>query len=154
MFLWWTGKKQLPVGWGVLIHPLCSPDIAPLEVLFSLYKILFMEKCFNFLEYWKDTCNSSFLKKISLGKIELWICLKNGRRCWNKILNTLFNKIIGENGEKSVFYFYLKIKGNFWPTQYTLIIFSYMPSKIVPSIKWFNSIEISLQLVMSMDLTF
>ena len=31
--------------------------------------------------------------------------------------NILFNKVLGEN-ENCVFYFYLKTKGNFWPTQY------------------------------------
>ena len=40
---------------------------------------------------------------------------------WQKIVeqnvNTLFNKVPGEN-EKYVFYFYFKIEGNFWPTQY------------------------------------
>ena len=32
-------------------------------------------------------------------------------------MNTLLNKVTGEN-EKLVFYFYLKIGGTFWPTQY------------------------------------
>ena len=41
--------------------------------------------------------------------------------------------------EKSVFYFYLKSKGNFWPTQYTLIIFSYIPSKIILVVKSLES---------------
>ena len=31
-------------------------------------------------------------------------------------MNTLFSKVLGEN-EKCVFYFYLKIKGTFWPAQ-------------------------------------
>ena len=30
----------------------------------------------------------------------------------------LFNKVLGEN-ENSVFYFYLKTEGTFWPSQYT-----------------------------------
>ena len=34
----------------------------------------------------------------------------------NKRVNTLFNKVLGEN-EKCVFYFYLKTEGTFWPTQ-------------------------------------
>ena len=33
------------------------------------------------------------------------------------MVNILVNKILGEN-EKSAFYFYLKTKGIFWPTQY------------------------------------
>ena len=53
----------------------------------------------------------------SFGKIELQSCLENGRGEWNKTMNTLLNKVIGEN-EKLVFYFYLKIGGTFWPTQY------------------------------------
>ena len=32
-------------------------------------------------------------------------------------MNTLFNKVLGEN-EEYVFYFYLKTEGTFWPTQY------------------------------------
>ena len=33
------------------------------------------------------------------------------------MVNTLFNKILGEN-EKLVFYLYLKTEGTFWSTQY------------------------------------
>ena len=33
------------------------------------------------------------------------------------MVNTLFNKVLGEN-EKCVFYFYLKAEGTFWSTQY------------------------------------
>lgn len=36
-------------------------------------------------------------------------CLKDGRRQWNKTVNVLFNKVIGQS-EKDVFYFYLKTK--------------------------------------------
>ena len=32
----------------------------------------------------------------------------------------LFNKVFGEN-EKCVSYFYLKTKGNFWLTQYSMV---------------------------------
>ena len=64
----------------------------------------------------KGTWNNSLLKKIkSFEKTELRSCLKNGRRQWNKRVNTLFNKVLGEN-EKCVFYFYLKTEGTFWPT--------------------------------------
>ena len=33
---------------------------------------------------------------------------------WNKTVNTLFNKVLGEK-EIGVFCFYLTIKGTFWP---------------------------------------
>ena len=36
----------------------------------------------------------------------------------------LFNKVLGES-EKCVYYFYLKIKGTFWPTQYNGILLSH-----------------------------
>ena len=36
---------------------------------------------------------------------------------WQKAVEQNFNKVPGEN-EKYVFYFYFKIEGNFWPTQY------------------------------------
>ena len=46
-----TRQKLLQLGWEALIHPLYSPDIAPLDFhLFQSYKILLMEKCFNSLE--------------------------------------------------------------------------------------------------------
>ena len=34
----------------------------------------------------------------------------------HKMVNMLFNKVLGEN-EECVFYFYLKTEGSFWPTQ-------------------------------------
>ena len=36
--------------------------------------------------------------------MELWSCLKNGKGYWNKRVNTLYNKFLGENG-KCVFFF-------------------------------------------------
>ena len=77
-----TRQKLLQLGWEVLIHPLYSSDIAPSN--FHLFRSLqnsLNEKNFNSLETVKGTWNSSLLKKIkSFGKMELWSCLKNGRR--------------------------------------------------------------------------
>ena len=40
-----TRQKLLQLGWEALIHPLYSPDIAPLDFhLFQSYKILLMEE--------------------------------------------------------------------------------------------------------------
>ena len=50
--------------------------------------------------------------------MELWSCLKNGRRQWSKAVTTLINKVLGEN-EKWVFYFHLKFEGTFWAPKYT-----------------------------------
>ena len=36
------------------------------------------------------------------------------------MVNTLFNKVLGENEKKYVFYFNLKTKGTFWLTWYIL----------------------------------
>ena len=77
-----TRQKLLQLAWEVLIHPLYSPDIAPSD--FHLFRSLqnsLNGKNFNSLEDCKSTWNSSLLKKIkSFGKMELWSCLKNGRR--------------------------------------------------------------------------
>ena len=45
-----TRQKLLELGWEVLIHLPYSPDMAPLNFYFILYKILLMEKNFNSLE--------------------------------------------------------------------------------------------------------
>ena len=77
-----TRQKLLHLGWEVLIHPLYSPDIAPSD--FHLFRSLqnsLNEKISIPRKTVKGTCNSSLLKKIkSFGKMELWSCLKNGRR--------------------------------------------------------------------------
>ena len=93
-----------------------------ISIYFGLYKILLMEKISIPWKTVKSMWNSSLFKKIkSFGKMELWSCLKNGRRYWNKRVNSVFNIILGEN-EKCVFYFYLKTEGTFWPTQYLSIL--------------------------------
>ena len=77
-----TRQKLLQLGWEVLIHPLYSPDIAPSDfyLSWSLQNLL-MEKISIPWKTVKGTWNSSLLKKIkSFGKMELWTCLKNGRR--------------------------------------------------------------------------
>ena len=52
-----------------------------ISIYFGLYKILLMEKISIPWKTVKGTCNSSMLKKIkSFGKMELWSCLKDGRR--------------------------------------------------------------------------
>ena len=77
-----TRQKLLQIGWEVLIPPPYSPDIAPsISIYLGLYKILLMEKISLPWKTVKGTWNSSLLKKIkSFGKMELWNCLKNGRR--------------------------------------------------------------------------
>ena len=76
-----TREKLLQLGWKVLFHPLYSPDIAPSDFHLFLYKIVLMEKMSVPWKTVKGTWNSSLLKKIkSFGKVELWSCLKNGRR--------------------------------------------------------------------------
>ena len=52
-----------------------------ISICSCLYKILLMEKNSIPWKTVKVTCNSSLLKKIkSSGKMELWSCLKNGRK--------------------------------------------------------------------------
>ena len=117
MFLWWPGKSHYSLArkfWFIChIHHTLHLQIS---IYLDLYKILLMEKISIPWKTVKGTWNCSLLKKIkSCRKMELWSCLKNGRRQWNKRVNTLFNKVLGEN-EKCVFY--LKTEGSFWPTQY------------------------------------
>ena len=61
-----TRQKLVQFVWEVLIHPPCSPDIAPSDFhLFRLYKILLMEKISVPWKTVKGTWNSSLLKKMS-----------------------------------------------------------------------------------------
>ena len=59
--------------WRLVIHPLYSPAIAPLDVhLFHLYKIFLMEKDFNSLEDCKRHLEQFWAQKIkSFGQMEL-----------------------------------------------------------------------------------
>ena len=77
-----TWQKMLQLDWEVLIHPLYSQTLHfRISIYFGLYKILLIERISVPWKTVKDTWNSSFLKKIkSFGKMELWSCLKNGRR--------------------------------------------------------------------------
>ena len=82
MFLGWPGKNCYSLAgkfWFIRrIHQTLHLRIS---IYFGLYKILLMEKISIPYKTVKGTWNSSLLKKIkSFGKMELWSCLKNGRR--------------------------------------------------------------------------
>ena len=88
-----TRPKLLQLGWEVLIHVTVFTRRClhlQISVYFSLNKILLMEKISIPWKTVKDTWSRSLLNEIkSLGKMELWSCLKNSRRYWNKTVNTL-----------------------------------------------------------------
>ena len=87
-----------------------------MSIYFSLHKILLMEKVSIPLKTGKGTWKSSLLKKVrSFGKTELWSCLKNCWRQWNKALNTLFNKVLGEKWKMCLLFFFKKPKELFGP---------------------------------------
>ena len=77
-----TRQKLFQLGWEVPMHLLYSPDIAPSDFhYFGLHKILLVKKISILWKIVQGTWNSSLLKKMkSFGKMELWSCLKNGRR--------------------------------------------------------------------------
>ena len=82
MFLCWPGKNCYSLAgkfWFIcLIHQTLHLQIS---VYFGLSKSLVMEKILIPWKTVKGTWTSSLLKKIkSFGKMELWSCLKNGRR--------------------------------------------------------------------------
>ena len=77
-----------------------------------------MEKISILWKTVKGTWNSSLLRKIKvLGRWNYEVAWKMEEGRGTKWQTILVNKILGEN-EKSAFYFYLKTKGTFWPTQY------------------------------------
>ena len=57
----------------------------------SLYSL---EDCKEYLEQFFAQEDKKF------GKMELWSCLNNGRKQWNKMVNTLFSGALGENEKK------------------------------------------------------
>ena len=113
-------QKLLQFGWEVLIHPLYSPDIAPLDfhLFWSLQNTL-NGKNFNSLEDCKRHLEQFFAQKDKKfwedGTIKLpgkWqkIVEPKGEyvRCSVKFLVKMKNVS---------FIFTLKTEGNFWPTQ-------------------------------------
>ena len=102
-----------------MIHPPYSPDIAPSD--FHLFRSLqnsLNGKNFNSLEDCKRHLEQFFGQKDK----EFWQdgIMKLPEK-WQKVVEQkgayVVHKVLGEN-EKCVFYFYLKTKGTFWPTQY------------------------------------
>ena len=77
-----TRQKMLQLGWEVLIHPLYAPDIVPSDFhWFRSWQNYLNGKIFNSLEDCKMHLEQFLLKKIKgFGKMELWNCLKDGRR--------------------------------------------------------------------------
>ena len=117
-----TWQKLLQLDLEILIHPPYSKGIDPLDFhLFQFLQNFLNGKNFHYLE--DSTWNSSLLKKINCFRsIELWSCLKNGRRQWNKRINTLFRKVLGENEKKMCLLSKNWKKKTFWPTQYLIIL--------------------------------
>ena len=77
-----TRQKLLRLGWEVLVHPPYSPDIAPSDFhLFQSLENSLNGKNFSSLENCKRHLEQFFAQKDEMfGKMELWRCLKNGRR--------------------------------------------------------------------------
>ena len=71
---------------------------------------------FNSLEYCKRHLEQFFAQKGKFWKDEIMKLLKEAIRQWNKMVNTLVIKVLGEN-EKNVSYFYLKTDETLQPTQ-------------------------------------
>ena len=120
MFLWWPDKNcHSLVGKFWFIYHIHQTLHLQISIYFGLYKILLMEEISIPWKTIKGTWQFFAQKDKSLGKMELWNCLKNGRRQWNKTVNMWISKVLGKN-EKYVFYFYLKTEGTFWPTKQLL----------------------------------
>ena len=128
MFLWYPGKNcySLAGKFGFIshIHQILYLQIS---IYFDLYRILLMEKYSIPWKTVKGTWSNSLLKKIkSFGKMELRRCMKNGRRQWNKRVNTLFNEVLGEN-EKCLL-FLLKNWRNFLANPWILFPYGSLQS--------------------------
>ena len=94
-------QKLLQLNWEVLIPPPYSPDIAPSDShLFRSLQNSLNGKNFNSLEDCKRHLEQFFAQKDKkFWEVEITKLPEN----WNKRVNTLFNKVLGEN-EKCVFY--------------------------------------------------
>ena len=107
---WMTRKKLLQLGWEALIHTLHAPNIAPLDfrLFWSLKNSLngknfnSLEDCKRHLEQFCAQKDKKFWEDGTMKLPERW------QRQWNKMVNVMLNKVIGEN-EKRVLYFYLKV---------------------------------------------
>ena len=101
-----TRRKLLQLGWEVLIHLLCPPDIAPSGVhLFrSLQNSLHEKISFPWKSLKKHLEQFFAQKDEKFWEDGIMKLLKNGRRQRNKMLK-MFNKVLAEN-EKCIFYFY------------------------------------------------
>ena len=85
-----------------------------MSIYFGLNKIFLIEKISVPWKTVKGTWNSSLFKMIkSLGKklwrimsnfiiVKLWSCPKNGKRYWNRPMNLLLNKTLGEKKKKRI----------------------------------------------------
>ena len=121
MFLWWPSKNSSSLAgklWFIChIHPTLNLHIC---TYLGLYKIPLIEKLSTPSKTIKGTWNNSLLKKINcFGRMQLWSCLKNTRRQWNKMVNTLFNGGPGENEKKCIFL--LKNQRNFLDTTINIL---------------------------------
>ena len=115
-----TRQILLKLGWEVLIEPLFSLHIAPLDfhLFWSLQNFL-SGKNFNSLEDGKKHLEQFFVKNIKFwGRRNYEVAWKmaegNGTKEWIHCSTKLLVKL------KNVFNFYLKIKWTFGPTQYLI----------------------------------
>ena len=115
-----TKQELLQLGWEILIHPLWSSDIAPLDChLFQSLQNSLNGKKLNSLENYKRHMELFFAQKDKkvLGRWNYEVVWKmaedSGTKRWIHCSIELLVKT------KNVsFIFYLKTKGTFWPTQY------------------------------------
>ena len=99
---WWPGKNCYScAGKFWFIHHIHQTLHLQMSISFGLYKILLMEEISIPWKTAKDTWN---IKIKSFGKMEWWSCQESVRREWNKLVNTFFNKVLGENENVSLFF--------------------------------------------------